>query len=82
MDTQLIEQTKTQIDKMIKEGYDQWSLEKKYYEMEKNFKETLIQYMPIDRALKFVETIVDLKSAARPIQKTFPTSKTIIYNKK
>ena len=54
---------KNQIDKMIAEGYDQWTLEKKYYELEKNFKDTLIQYMPIDRALNFVESIANLKKA-------------------
>ena len=63
MDVQLQQQTKNQIDKMIAEGYDQWTLEKKYYELEKNFKDTLIQYMPIDRALNFVESIANLKKA-------------------
>lgn len=62
-DTAQITQITNQVDKMIKEGYDQWSLDKKYYELEKTFKDTLIQYMPIDRAINFVESIANMKKA-------------------
>lgn len=66
LDTQQQELANKQIQKMIDEGYDQWTLEKKYYQIEKDFKDTLIKYMPIDRLLNFVESVSNMKKAFRP----------------
>ena len=61
LNAQQTKQATTQIQTMIDQGYDSRNLEKKYYEIEKQFKETLLQYMPVDRAIKFIETIASMK---------------------